>query len=134
MFLHLFFLAPFTHTPHAARQHLFIDQKQTPPREETEKTAISPHFLKFQKFHFSIMLICAILKIAISTGKKPRFRPPPKKPKQSQLKPKKTQFQTAYLLIERAKSELLNFHLKNSLTGLSNSLKYWVLYCERDFL
>ncbi len=48
--------------------------------------------------------------------------------------PKQTQFQTANLLIERAKSELLNFHLKNSLTGLCNSVKYWALYCERDFL
>jgi hypothetical protein len=57
-----------------------------------------------------------------------------KMPKQTQYKAKQTQFQTAYLLIERAKSKLLNFHLKNSLTGLFNSLKYWVLYCERDFL
>jgi hypothetical protein len=33
-----FFLAPFTHAPHAANQHLLIDQKQTSPREETKKT------------------------------------------------------------------------------------------------
>ncbi len=38
------------------------------------------------------------------------------------------------LLIERPKSELLNFHTKNSLTVCKDSLKYWVLYCERDFL
>ncbi|MDH4241670.1 MAG: hypothetical protein OEW48_19090, partial [Phycisphaerae bacterium] len=87
-FLHHFFLAPFTHTSHAANQHLFIDQKQTPPREEQKKTAISPHFLKFKKFHFSIMLICVIyaqgiyaigiyaqgiLRTAISTGTKNRI-------------------------------------------------------------
>jgi len=59
-FLHHFFLALFTQATQAANQHLFIDQKQTSPREEPKKTAISTHFLKFKKFHFSIMLICAI--------------------------------------------------------------------------
>jgi hypothetical protein len=63
--LHHFFLALFTQTPHAANQHLFIDQKQTCPPEEPKKTAISPHFLKFKKFHFSIMLICVIYAIGI---------------------------------------------------------------------
>jgi hypothetical protein len=57
--LHHFFLALFTQTTHATNQHPFIDQKQTIPQEEPKKTAISPHFLKFKKFHFSIMLICA---------------------------------------------------------------------------
>jgi hypothetical protein len=36
-FLHHFFLAPFAQTTHAANQYLFIDQKQTPPREEPKK-------------------------------------------------------------------------------------------------
>jgi len=65
---HRFFLAPFTQSTYAASRHLFIDQKQTPLFEKHKKTAISPYFLKFKKFHFSFMLICAILKIAISTG------------------------------------------------------------------
>jgi hypothetical protein len=56
-------------------------------------------------------------------------------PEQNQYKPKQTQFQTAHLLMDRMNPKLLLiFHLKNSLTGLCNSLKYWVLYCERDFL
>jgi len=71
-FLHHFFLAHFTQTPHAAIQHLFAAQKQTSTLEETEKTAIFPHFLKFKNFHFSIMLICATLRTAISTGTKNR--------------------------------------------------------------
>jgi hypothetical protein len=55
--------------------------------------------------------------------------------KQTQFKPKQTQFQKANLLMDRLKSKLLlNFQLKINLTGLCNSLKYWVLYCERDFL
>jgi len=56
-----FFLALFTHTTHAANRHLFTDQKQICPREKPKKTAISPHFLNFKKFHLSIMLMCAIL-------------------------------------------------------------------------
>jgi hypothetical protein len=58
--LHHFFLALITQTTHATNQHPFIDQKQTTPQEETKKTAISLLFLKFKKFHFSIMLIYAI--------------------------------------------------------------------------
>ncbi|MDH4240942.1 MAG: hypothetical protein OEW48_15395, partial [Phycisphaerae bacterium] len=72
-FLHHFFLAPFTQTTQATNQNLFAAQKQTSPREETEKTAISPQFLKFKKFHFSIMLICASLSTAISTVTKNRI-------------------------------------------------------------
>jgi hypothetical protein len=53
----------------------------------------------------------------------------------TQTNPKQTQFQKANLLMDRLNSKLLlNFHLKNSLTGLCNSVEYWVLYCERDFL
>jgi len=84
-----FFLALFTQTTHANSRHLFIDQKQTCPKEKPNKSAISPHFLNFKKIHFSIILICAIyaqgiyaigiyaqgiLSIAISTGIKLRFR------------------------------------------------------------
>jgi hypothetical protein len=43
-------------------------------------------------------------------------------------------FQTANLLIERTKSRLLDFQLKINLTVCRYSLKYLVLYCERDFL
>jgi len=64
-FLHHFILAHYTHTTHAANQHLFIDQKQTSQPEEPKKTWISPQFLKFKKFHFPIMLICAIYAIGI---------------------------------------------------------------------
>jgi hypothetical protein len=67
---------------------------------------------------------------------------PNTKPKRTQFKAKQTQsvlglsnlFQKAHLLMDRAKSKLLNFQIKFSLTGLRNSVKYWVLYCERDFL
>jgi len=55
-----FFLALFTQTTHAVNRHPFIDQKETPPTEKHKKSAISPHFLIFKKFHFSFMLICAI--------------------------------------------------------------------------
>jgi len=48
-------------------------------------------------------------------------------------KPKQSQFQTGHLLVNRMKPKLLNFHRKNSLTGLCNSVKYLFLYCERDF-
>jgi hypothetical protein len=87
-----FFLALFTQSTHAANRHLFIDQNRTSPREEPEKTAISPHFLNFKKFHFSIMLICAILRTAISTGTKnrifgPRQYKPNTKPIQTQTNP-----------------------------------------------
>jgi hypothetical protein len=62
-----------------------------------------------------------------------------KMPKQTQFKPNacpplRLAGQKPNLLIERPKSELLNFHTKNSLTVCKDSLKYWVLYCERDFL
>ena len=67
-----FFLAPFTHVTHASNRHLFIDQNRTSLWEETKKTAIFPPFLKFKKFHFSIMLICAILSTVISTVTKNR--------------------------------------------------------------
>jgi hypothetical protein len=72
-----FFLALFTQYAHANNRHLFTDQKQTCLKEKPEKTAISPHFSKFKKFHFSIMLICAIyaqgiLRTAISTVTKNR--------------------------------------------------------------
>ena len=68
---------------------------------------------------------------------KPRFRA---KAKQTQYKPKQTQpvvslsnlFQTAHLLIDRAKSNLLNFHTKNSLTNRRNSLKFCFLGRERE--
>jgi hypothetical protein len=94
-----FFLALFTQTTHAANQHLFIDQKQTSPREETKKIAISPHFLNFKKFHLSIMLICATLRTAISTGTKNRvFGPhqykPNSNPTQTQFKPNTNPIQT----------------------------------------
>jgi len=53
--------------------------------------------------------------------------------KQTQNKPNQTQpvmslsnlFQTGHILVNRAKTKLLNFHLKNSLTGWQNSLKCW---------
>jgi len=41
-------------------------------------------------------------------------------------------FQTAHLLVNRMKP-LLNFHLKNSLTGRRNSLKCWFSYSERSY-
>ncbi len=37
------------------------------------------------------------------------------------------------VLCSRMQPKLLNFHRKNSLTGLCNSVKYLFLYCERDF-
>jgi hypothetical protein len=48
------------------------------PTRRTKKNLNFPHFLKFKKFHFSIMLICAIyaqgiLSTAISTGTKNRI-------------------------------------------------------------
>jgi len=72
-----FFLALFTQTTHANNRHPFIDQNRTPLGQESKKTAISPHFSKFKKFHFSSMLICAIyaqgiLSTAISTVTKNR--------------------------------------------------------------
>jgi hypothetical protein len=42
--------------------------------------------------------------------------------------------QTAHLLMDRMYPKLLSFRIKNSLTGLCNSVEYLVLYCERDFL
>ncbi|MDH4239309.1 MAG: hypothetical protein OEW48_07075, partial [Phycisphaerae bacterium] len=45
----------------------------------TKKNRDFPPFLKFKKFHFSIMLICATLSTAISTGKKTAFSCPGKK-------------------------------------------------------
>jgi len=48
-------------------------------------------------------------------------------------KPKQTQFQTAHLLVNRAKSKSLNFRLKNSLTPWSNSLKCWFSCGEGKF-
>ena len=41
--------------------------------------------------------------------------------------------QRAGILCSRVKPKLLNILLKNSLTGLYNSVKYLFLYCERDF-
>ena len=67
----LFFLALFTQTAHTANQHSLIDQKQAWLFEEHKKTSISPHFFKFQKSHFPLMLICVTLSNAISTGKIP---------------------------------------------------------------
>jgi len=47
-------------------------------------------------------------------------------------KPKQTQFQTGHLLVNPMLPKLLNFHLKNSLTGLCNSVKYRFLCSERE--
>jgi len=54
-------------------------------------------------------------------------------PIQTQNKPNQSQFQTGHLLVNRMKPKLLNFHLKNSLTGLCNSVKYHFLYSEREY-
>jgi len=95
-----FFLAIFTQTTHATNQHLFLAQKQTSLREEPKKTAISPQFLKFKKFNFSIMLICATLSTAISTGTKncafgSRQNKLAVAPVPGQFKAKQSQFQRA---------------------------------------
>ena len=58
---------------------------------------------------------------------------PPHATKQTQNKPKQSQFQTENLLIDRAKSKLLNFHPKNSLTNSAGSLEYGVFGGEREF-
>ncbi len=55
-----------------------------------------------------------------------------KMPKQTQSKPKQSQFQTGHLLVNRAKTKLLNFHLRNSLTVWLNSVKYRFLCSERE--
>jgi hypothetical protein len=75
MLLHVF--APFFSCPfypyHPCCQSTSIYRLKTNIRaRRTKKTAISPQFLNFKKFHFSIMLICVTLRTAISTGTKNR--------------------------------------------------------------
>ena len=66
-------------------------------------------------------------------------------PKQTQYKVNQSQFQTGHLcytlrssnatkheLVNRAKTKLLNFHLRNSLTVWLNSVKYRFLCSERE--
>jgi len=46
-------------------------------------------------------------------------------PIHAQTNPIKPNFKREYLLIDRLKPKFLNFHLKDSLTGGPNPLKYW---------